>query len=187
MNFDEVNSTEVNHTTESIVSLQSDIIFDGYSLQNLTFITSRIDYDDLTTVELNKFNFPRADGGGVLSKYYRGRTIKLEGYIKADTVSDFLTLIDEVKKRTRKTDGLLEITINGEIRMIKATVTDLSYSRDHYNITMSPISITFTAQEAFFYSKTPQSLGIFGKTATFTEEMTHAGGAEAQPTMYFIF
>lgn len=187
MNFEDINVSEVNATEESIVSLQSDIIFDGYSLQNINFITSRIDYDDLTTVELNKFNFPRADGGGVLSKYYRGRTIKLEGYIKADTQTDFLTLIDEVKKNTRATEGYLEITINGEVRQIKATVTDLSYSRDHYNITMSPISITFTAQEAFFYSKTPQSLSLFWKTATFTEEMTHLWGAEAQPDVYFVF
>lgn len=187
MNFDEVNISEVNHTDDSIVSLQSDIMFDGYSLQNLNFITSRLDYDDLWKVELNTFNYPRSDGGGVLSKYYRGRTIKLVGSIKKDTVTEFNDFLDEVKKNLRKTEGYLEVTINGEIRRIKATMTDLSLNRDHYHITYSPIKVTFTAVEPFFYGKIKQSFGIFAKTATFTEEMTHAGGADSNPTVYCIF
>jgi len=187
MNFDEINSSEVNHTTDSIVSLQSDIVFDWYSLQNLNFITSNIDYDDLGKVELNTFNYPRSDGGGVLSKYFRGRTIKLTGSIRKDTAEEFNNFIDEIKKNLRKTEGYLDVTINGEIRRIKATMTDLSYNRKNYHITYSPISVTFTAVEPFFYGKIKQSFGIFAKTATFTEEMTHAGGADSNPTVYFIF
>ena len=187
MNFEEVNASEVNHTDASSISLQADIVFDGYSLQNLNFITSTIDYDDLWKVELNSFNYPRTDGGGVISKYYRGRTITLKGIIKKDTSTDFNDFIDEVKKSLRATEGLLEIMVNGEIRQIKATVTDLSYNRNHYNITFSPISVTFTAVEPFFYSKTLQSLSVLGKTATYTEEMQNDGGADSNPTVYFVF
>lgn len=141
----------------------------------------------MATVELNSFKFPRSDGGGVLSKYYRGRQIKLVGHIKADTVENFHILLDTVKKNTRKTEGLLEIIVNGEVRQILATVTDLVYNRDHYHITFSPITITFQSAEPFFYAETDQSLGIFGKTATFTEEMTHNWGAESNPTVYMVF
>ncbi len=47
MNFDDVNDSYVNYTSSSVVALQDDIVFDGYSLQNISFVTSRIDYDDL--------------------------------------------------------------------------------------------------------------------------------------------
>jgi len=187
MNFDEVNASEVNYADASSVSLQADIVFDGYSLQNLNFITSKIDYDDIGKVELNSFNYPRTDGGGVLSKYYRWRSIKLNGFIKKDTVTEFNDFIDEIKKNLRKTEGLLEVVVNGEIRRIKATVTDLSYNREHYNITFSPISITFTAVEPFFYASVLQSASFLGKTATYTEEMENEGGADSSPTIYFVF
>ena len=187
MNLEEINFAEVASVPLSILSLQSDIVFDGYSLQNANFITSRINYDDLTNIELNTFRYPRSDGGGVLSKYYRGRTIKLFGIIKSDTVENFNILLDEIKKSLRKTEGILEISVNGDIRQIKATVTSLEYNRNHYNITFSPIEVEFTTAESFFYSSTLQSLGIFGKTATYTEEMENAGGSDSNPTVYMVF
>lgn len=187
MNIDALNSNEINYTLLFSTPEQDDIIFDGYSLQNIHFITSRLDYDDLWTIELNSFKFPRSNGGGVLSKYYRGRTIKLTGSIKADTEFNFNVLLDEVKKNTRKTEGLLEITINWEVRQILATVTDLSYNRDHYHITYSPITITFQTAEPFFYAKQDQILGVLAKTATFTEEMTHDGCAESNPNVIMSF
>lgn len=163
------------------------IVFDGYGLQNANIITSKVNHDDLLNIELNSFKYPRENGGGVLSKYYRGREIKLECTIKSDTAANFNTLLDNTKKALRKTEGYLKILVNGEYRKIKATLGKFDMRREHYNITFCQVDITFTALEPFFYADSKQSYSFLGKTGTFTEEVTNAGSAESLPVFYHIF
>lgn len=163
------------------------IIFDGFGLQNANIVTSQINHDDLLGIELNSFKYPRENGGGVLSKFYRGREIKLVMTIKSDTSSNFNTLLDSVKKNLRKTEGYLDITVNGEIRRIKATCTRFDTRREHYNVTYCTVDVTFTTLEAFFYASSKQSYNFQGKTGTFSDEITNGGSAESLPVFYHIF
>lgn len=59
------------YTTPSVTGSQDSIAFNGYGLQNEKIITSSIDFESLGDVELNSFKYPRTDGGGVLSRFYR--------------------------------------------------------------------------------------------------------------------
>lgn len=184
-----LNEHEVNYSDAPTFLTQDDIVFDGYSLQNTGFITSSINYEELKNIELNTFKYSRIDGGGVLSKYYRGRQITIKGTIKADTAAAFATLIDEVKKNIRLTEGNLDIRPIGstEVRRIKATLTNLDLPRQHFNITFCEITLVFTTAEPFFYAVTNQSITFEAKTGNFTEDMTHEGSAEKSPRVYFVF
>lgn len=163
------------------------IVFDGYGLQNANIITSTINHDDLLGIELNSFKYPRENGGGVLSKYYRGREIKLEVTIKSDTATNFNTLLDSTKKALRKTEGYLKILVNGEYRKIKASLSRFDVRREHYHVTYCTVDVTFTTLEAFFYASSKQSYNFQGKTGTFSDEVTNGGSAESLPVFYHIF
>lgn len=180
------NTNPYNYSPLSLDTTQDSIVFDGYSLQSSSIITSRIDYDNEGGIELNSFNFPRADGGGVLSKFYRGRTIMVECTIKADTGTAFNDLLDTVKKKLRTTEGYLDITVNGEIRRIKANLTKFDAGRMHYNVSFTKANIEFTSVEPFFYAKNKQSYEFLGMTGTFSQEVTNAGSVESLPIFYFI-
>ncbi len=163
------------------------LAFDGFGLQNANIITSQIDFDDTGSIELNSFKYPRENGGGVLSKFYRERDIKLTLTLKANTADEFAALLDTFKKALSKTEGQLDILVAGEIRTIKATCTRIDFNRKHYNVTFTQGQVTFKALEPFFYSKSAQSFTFPGKTATFNEEFTNGGSAEANPALYFIW
>lgn len=171
-------------TTEST----GDIVFNGYSLSNSsTIICTYIDYDNQGKIDLNTFNFPRDNGGGVLTKYYRGRDIKLRITLVESTASAFNTLIDNFKTALRTTEGNLDIKVNDEVRRIKATLTDIVFKKEHYNINFVNVDITFRSVEPFFYATTSQTSTFEGKTVTFDEEVTNTGSAESDPQFYFIF
>ena len=185
------NSTAYNTSTYwysplTIDSTQDSIVFDGFSLQNANIITSRIDYDNQGQVELNTFNFPKSDGWGVLSKYYRGRTITIECTIKSDISTTFNILLDTIKKKLRTTNGYLDIKVNGEIRRIKANLTKFDAGRQHYNVTFTKAIIEFTAVEPFFYAKNKQSYKFLWVTGSQWYEIVNEWSVESLPTFYII-
>lgn len=126
------------------------------------------------------------DGGGVLSKFFRGRPIGIRVSISAATPEELNDAIDDLKKNLSGTEGNLDITVNGEIRRIRATLTGAKFDRKHYNLTFVSCDLTFTATEAFFRAVNDQSWLFESRGTDFWEEIGHGGSAYADPKFYFI-
>ena len=163
------------------------IAFDGFWLQNANIITTKIDFDNIGEIDLNTFKFARDNGWGVLSKYYRGRMISMDVTVKESTASAFSTLLDTFKKNLRKTEWFLDITINDEIRRIKAAVKDIAFDRNHYNITYCNARITFQTVEPFFYAKNAQSFEFLAMSGSFYWEFSSEWSVESDPKIYILF
>lgn len=177
----------INYSALSQTAAEDVIAFDTFGLQNASIITTEISFDDLGDVELNSFKFPRDDGGGVLSKYYRGRNITVKVTLKAATADLLSALIDTFKRSIRGTEGYLDIVVAGETRRIKATCTKLTFGRQNYHVTFINAVITFQALEPFFYSVSAQSFQFQAQTGSFFGEFTNGGSVESNPVLYFIF
>jgi hypothetical protein len=55
-----------------------DIIFNGFGLQNQNFVTNTINFRNMPKINLLTYDNPKNDGGGVLDRFYKQRTITLE-------------------------------------------------------------------------------------------------------------
>lgn len=152
-----VNEREIGYSAPPLSVTQDAVAFDGYGLQNATVRTVSVDMDNLGRVDLPTFDFPMDDGGGVLSRYFRGRQIRVRISVSCDTPENLNLKIDDIKRNLRKSEGNLDITVNGEIRRIRATLTDVKFNRQHYNLTFVNADLTFTSVEAFFRAASDQS------------------------------
>lgn len=163
--------------------------FNGYDLNDITsIICQSIDVDDLTKVDLTSFEFPQSDGGGVLSKYYRGRQIKLKLFLKQSTPALLDTLIDTLKAQLKPTEGIFSFAVaGGETRIIPATVVNIKFDRNHYNLTFIKCEVTLQCAEAFFTTTTDQSTTWEQRSGNFSEEITHGGNATSLSRVYMIF
>lgn len=111
LNNYQVNQGPLNTNPLPITATQDDVAFDGYGLQNAYVITTKADYDDSRWMDLNQFARPNDDGGGTVSRYYRGRDISLEITIKGDTAQDLNDRIDDFKRNLRNVEGNLDIKV----------------------------------------------------------------------------
>jgi phage-related protein len=182
-----INANPIGFSQIPLLQTQDSIAFNGYSLQNASIITSEIDFDNLTNIDLNAFKYPRDDGGSVLSKFYRGKDIALKITLKAATSNAFNTLLDDFKKNIRNTEGNLDITVNGEIRRIKATCKAIDFERKAYNVTFTTAKVVFQAVEPFFYAVNAQSYEFQAQSGSFFGEFSNNGSADSLPALYFIF
>jgi hypothetical protein len=186
-NFLPLNNQTIGYSPVPLSVYQDTIAFDGYWLQNSSVRTVLIDSDDLGKIDLSTFDLPRDDGGWVLSKYYRGRQMHLKVTVTMDTPENLNAKIDEMKRELSKTEGNLDITVNGEIRRIRATVTGVKFARKYYNLTFVQGDITLATVEPFFRAVNDQSWLFEWRGADFWEEISHGWSADADPRFYYLF
>jgi len=171
--------------------LDQDIfVFNGYSMHKSdgSVRIRNSNHDDLWSIDLNTFDLPREDGGGVLWHYYRSKTIEFSVTLKSETSAWLNELIDDFKRNTRETEWRLEIKIDGIIRRATASITSLKFNRQYFNITFcTDINISFQTMDPHRQLKDYTSITYNNKTATFQEEITNNGSEDTYCKYYFIF
>lgn len=160
--------------------------FDGWKLDNgSTIRVTSSNHDDVGTIDYSTYKTPLEDGGGVLGKYYRTKTINIWLSIKGETKEELNNLIDEIKYRTSKTEWILRIEINGELRERTATCINLKFNREYYNINWcGKVDLTFSCVNPHSKYETPIIEDFIGQTGTYTKGVLYDGRAESFPTLH---
>jgi hypothetical protein len=79
------------------------------------------------------------------------------------------------------------VKVNGITRRIRATCIDITFNRQHYNISFCPVQIVFKTQEPFWYATSEEVLSTLGFSSNFGEEFVSTGTAQTEPRMVFTF
>ena len=180
LNYTTLSGDAIATSPQYSLGTQDTITFNGYSLSNANIITNTIDFDDRGGTDLNAYNYPRYDGGGILSRYHRGRDIKMKITLTAVNAQAFATLVDACKQALDRQEGHLEVNVSGEVRRIKATCTAIVFNRQPYHLTFITADVTFRTFEPYMYAKTPQSVSSDALTTNPTTSVTYdlSGGTE---------
>lgn len=160
--------------------------FNGWNFDNGS--TVRVigsNHDDIWSIDFSTYDTPLEDGGWVLWKYYRQKTIQIILSIQAWTKEAFNDLIDEVKYRTSATEWMLKIIINGITRQRTATCTSLKFNRQNYNVNWCwNVVLTFTCVNPHSQLENPSAENIVWETWTYQSSVVYEWRAETFPKLY---
>lgn len=163
--------------------------FDWFSLHRAdgSIRVKACDYDDIWAMDFNTFKNPDNDWGGVLSKYYRTKTINISLSITKETEEELDELIDELKYRTSKTEWYLDIFVWAFRRRRTATLTSLKFNRKYYNVTRcGEVQLSFQCTNPHGRGKEIKSLTFQSLWSDYTEEILYNGSARSDFKMTFI-
>lgn len=164
------------------------VIFDNYSLDTSNIRIQVSNYDDIWDIEFETFDAPFADWWWILGHFYRKKDIKFNLTITWDTAEDLNNRIDEFKKRIKKVGWLLEILVNGEYRVVEASVTKLTFWRQFFHITfVNKVEIVFTTVVPHFRAKTNISASFPGITGVLNEDIDNIWTIGTDLRSYIIF
>jgi hypothetical protein len=139
------------YTIPFVVDLSGSFVFNWLDLSDcweLAIDTSN--YDDINQIDLDTYQSPRIDWGGVLWYYVRGKNINIKMVIKKNTEAELNDMIDYLKLKLFKKEWLLKIMINGTYRQVKANLVSLDFNRDFESKTiLSNVNLSFKCMENF--------------------------------------
>ena len=172
-------------------SIQPDswmFVFNWYNLHNWTSRrVTNSNHDDLWEIELEDYDAPRTDGGFVLNKFYRSKTIVITLCLTSPTAEWLNDLIDDLKFQTSKTQGFLDIIINWVVRRREATLTSLKFWRQNYNITfVQNVVLTFKCVNPLAFSLANITNTYNWISGNYVTEINYSWKVNCFPTIYFL-
>ena len=167
--------------------ITDDLIFNGLWLQNQFIITSKIDFWNMPKTNLLTYTNPKSDWWGVLDRFFKDRTITIEGVILWIDADDLETRIDAIKKVLSVKTWYLQMKIKGTYRRILATLTNQDiFDRNHSDITRAPFKLTFKAMQPFRSEKEWVAKTFYWITTDINEDITNDGSEYSEPIINIL-
>lgn len=162
----------------------SEVSFAGYPLNSGASFVTEISHEPMPTRDRDTFPLPRGDGGGSLGDYWRGRRIRVSGYLTAATHDELDAAIDSFKQSMATENGSLRVVVNGAVRVFSGTLTNGQsvFDRQHFHQTFIPYQLEFDCftPDGYGRGESYTSVEFLGQTSlAYTEESPHAGTARA--------
>ena len=162
--------------------ITDDLIFNGLWLQNQFIITSKIDFWNMPKTNLLTYTNPKSDWWGVLDRFFKDRTITIEGVILWTDADDLETRIDAIKKVLSVKTWYLQMKIKWTYRRILATLTNQDiFDRKHSDITRAPFKLTFKAMQPFRREKDILSNSFKNISSNTTESLYNPWSVYSNP------
>lgn len=173
---------------------QDPIVFNGYSLQNIDAMSSKLVEDNTPTRDLLVNDVPKGDGKFIIGDFWREKIISIKGILRKETPELLELEIDKMKRALAVREAVLDIKRpppDGEIRRYIATLTsgyNMFSGREHYHVTFVPYELEFTCVEPFGHSIDYNYVTLFNQTAlTLNEQIDNIGTIRAKPIVILNF
>lgn len=167
--------------------ITDDLIFNGLWLQNQYIITSKIDFWNMPKTNLLTYTNPKSDWWGVLDRFFKERTITIEGVILWTDATDLETRIDAIKKALAVKTWYLQMKIKGTYRRIIATLTNQDiFDRKHSDITRAPFKLTFKAMQPFRREKDWENYLFEDVNQEVNEDLYNSGSEYSEPIINML-
>ena len=152
-NFWRFNQTLFNAWSPRQTSTEKDsLIFNNFWLQNEHFITTKVNVWNMPNINLLTYTNPKSDWGGLLDRFYKERTINVEGHIIGDSLENTQDLIDNLKTALSEKQGYLDFRMPDWIyrRILCSLINADIINRESYDIEHATYKLTFKAENPFW-------------------------------------
>lgn len=120
--------------------------FNGFSLNDLNWITERVTFKGYASREVIRGKINRREGVKLLATEFGEKEVKIDGVVIASSATELQELCDNLKRAATAEEGNLIIE---QDRTFKATVLQLGIPDEHYNLSKAPFSVTFVCSNPF--------------------------------------
>lgn len=186
--FSPVSGSAVSFAPPPSASTAGSVTFAGYSLSTSKILLNGRNFEDSGRAEIKQYALPRRDGMGFVSRFWRKKTVTLEGTLVCESRSELESLMDEIKKSCYAPSSSLRYVDSNGTREITASLVSASFKREHYNLSWVPFVLVFESDDAFWRDVSNGSYSFGGITETDrVESLDSYGTAPAMLRAYFLF
>lgn len=163
------------------------VIFNNFGLLNETYVTTRLNVRNMPSINLLQVSNPKSDGGILLDRFYKERTITIEGHIRGENYEDMQRKIDALKKAIATKQGYLEFKFWDTYRRILCTLSNSDIiSRESYDVDHGTFALTFRAEKPFRSEKQRGSVLFQGVNDEINGDVFNAGSEYSNPIINIL-